>query len=130
MLTRAQKEEQVAELKDKFGRATSIYVADYRGLDVESVNQLRRRVRREGEGQFEYRVTKNTVLRRAAGNRESLLGWLDTQPLPVRLSHPDILVTRWRTRWPDDQVTRLCDWNNRPPRVILRVHGARATVDL
>lgn len=66
MLTRAQKEDQVTELKGKFGRATCIYVADYRGLDVEAVNQLRSRVRREGEGQFEYQVTKNTVLRRAA----------------------------------------------------------------
>jgi 16S rRNA (cytosine967-C5)-methyltransferase len=81
--------------------------------------------RRSGEWAVPF---VNAVLRRAAGNRDSLLAWLDTQPLPVRLSHPDILVTRWRTRWPDDQVSRLCDWNNRPPRVVLRVHGARATV--
>jgi large subunit ribosomal protein L10 len=66
VLSRAQKEEQVAELKEKFGRATCVYVADYRGLDVEALNQLRRRVRREGGGAWEYRVTKNTVLRRAA----------------------------------------------------------------
>ena len=66
MLTRAQKEEQVAELKDKFGRATSVYLADYRGIDVQSVNALRAKIRREGEGEYEYRVTKNTVLRRAA----------------------------------------------------------------
>lgn len=66
MLTRAQKEEQVAELKDLFGRAKCIYVADYRGLDVESVNQLRRRVRSEGDGEYEYRVTKNRLLKLAA----------------------------------------------------------------
>ena len=30
------------------------------------MNTLRRRVRREGAGEFEYRVTKNSVLRRAA----------------------------------------------------------------
>jgi large subunit ribosomal protein L10 len=66
MLTRAQKEEQVAELKDLFGRATCIYVADYRGLGVESVNGLRRRIRREGGGQYDYRVTKNRLLKRAA----------------------------------------------------------------
>lgn len=66
MLTRAQKEEQVAELKEKFGRATCVYVADYRGVDVQSVNQLRRRIRKEGAGEYEYRVTKNSVLRRAA----------------------------------------------------------------
>lgn len=71
MLTRTQKEEQVAELKEKFGRATCVYLADYRGIDVESVNQLRRRIRTEGNGDFEYRVTKNTVLRRACDGSEA-----------------------------------------------------------
>jgi large subunit ribosomal protein L10 len=66
VLTRTQKEEQVAELKEMFSRATSVYVADYRGIDVESVNVLRRRVREAGGGDYQYRVTKNAVLRRAA----------------------------------------------------------------
>jgi large subunit ribosomal protein L10 len=66
VLSRAQKEAQVAELKDKFSRATCLYLVDYRGLDVESVNKLRRRVRKEGGGNHEYRVLKNSVLRRAA----------------------------------------------------------------
>jgi large subunit ribosomal protein L10 len=66
VLTRTQKEEQVAELKEKFGRATSVYVMDYRGLDVESANTLRRRIRSEGAGDFEYRVAKNAVLKLAS----------------------------------------------------------------
>ena len=33
MLSRAQKEAQVAELKDKFSRATCLYLVDYRGLN-------------------------------------------------------------------------------------------------
>ena len=66
MLSRAEKEAQVTELKDKFSRATGLYLVDYRGLDVESVNKLRRRVRKEGNGKHEYRVLKNSVLRRAA----------------------------------------------------------------
>jgi large subunit ribosomal protein L10 len=90
MLTRAQKEDQIADLKDKIGRATSVYVADYRGLDVEAVNVLRRRVRSEGAGAYEYRVTKNTVLRRAvegsdvAGLAEHFQG-----PTAVALSYGD-----------------------------------------
>jgi large subunit ribosomal protein L10 len=68
VLTRAQKEEQVADLKEKFGRASCVYVADYRGLDVEGANELRTRLRTEGGGDFEYRVTKNSVLRLAAGD--------------------------------------------------------------
>ena len=70
VLTRAQKEEQVAELKEKFGRATCVYVADYRGVDVKSANELRGRIRTEGGGDYEYRVTKNSVLRRAAADSD------------------------------------------------------------
>ena len=66
MLTRTQKEEQVAELNEKFSRAKSVYVADYRGLDVAAADDLRKRIRREGAGDFEYRVAKNAVLRRAS----------------------------------------------------------------
>jgi large subunit ribosomal protein L10 len=68
VLTRTQKEEQVAELKDKFSRATCVYVADYRGIDVTAVNELRGRIHKEGAGDYEYRVTKNSVLRRAAAD--------------------------------------------------------------
>ena len=68
MLTRAQKEEKVAELHEKLGRATSVYLADYRGTSVEAVNRLRRRIRREGNGAYEYEVVKNTLLERAASD--------------------------------------------------------------
>ena len=66
MLTRSQKETEVAELRDRFTRATSVFVAEYRGLDVASVDALRAKMRAAGEGVFEYRVAKNTLLRRAA----------------------------------------------------------------
>jgi len=65
LLTRAQKETEVAELQERFRRATSIFVADYRGLTVAAVDALRARLRKEGDGQFEYRVAKNTLVRRA-----------------------------------------------------------------
>jgi len=70
VLTLAQKKEAVVGLRDKFARAKGIFVADYSGLDVEAVNQLRRKLRAEGEGDFEYRVQKNTLLRRAAEGSE------------------------------------------------------------
>ena len=68
MLTRAQKEEQIADLKERFGRASCVYVADYRGIDVAAANELRSKLHSEGRGDYEYRVTKNTVLRFAAGD--------------------------------------------------------------
>ena len=85
MLSRAQKEEKVAELREKLGRATSLYLADYRGVSVESVNRLRSRVRREGAGAYEYAVVKNTLLRRAV---------VDTAAAPVaeHLTGPTVMA--------------------------------------
>jgi large subunit ribosomal protein L10 len=66
LLTRAQKQEKITELHEKLGRATSVYLADYRGVTVEAVTRLRSRIRREGQGVYEYEVVKNTLLERAA----------------------------------------------------------------
>lgn len=53
----------VAEIADKFKRAASVVVVDYRGLTVEEVTELRKRFREAG---VEYKVYKNTLVRRAA----------------------------------------------------------------
>jgi large subunit ribosomal protein L10 len=63
VLTYAQKQEQVAALRERFERAKSVVVVDYRGLDVAAVNALRAKLRAAGD--CEYRVVKNSVLRRA-----------------------------------------------------------------
>ena len=90
MLTRAQKEQQVAEFKERFGRATCVYVADYRGVDVKSVNQLRGRIHKEGGGDYEYRVTKNSVLRRAAaGSNVAQVTDTFEGPTAVAISYGD-----------------------------------------
>ena len=90
MLTYSQKQEQVARLKEKFARATSVIVADYRGLDVEAANALRSRIRQEGQGDYEYYVTKNTLLRRAAeGSEVSLLSDHFRGPTAIAISFGD-----------------------------------------
>jgi len=68
MLTRAQKESEVAELRDKFARASSVIVADYRGLSVQEVNELRAAVRKGDD--CEYKVAKNTLLKLAVAGSE------------------------------------------------------------
>jgi large subunit ribosomal protein L10 len=67
MLNRTQKEEAVAELRDKLGRASSVFLADYRGLTVEEVNTLRRSLRQASDD-YEYRVAKNSLLLRASND--------------------------------------------------------------
>ncbi len=66
MLTRQQKENQVAELRDKFERATSVFVADFRGLDVSQIEELRGGLRRAEASRSEFRVAKNSLLRLAS----------------------------------------------------------------
>ena len=53
----------VSEIKEKFQQASGIVLADYRGLTVAQVTQLRTQLRQAG---VEYRVMKNTLVRRAA----------------------------------------------------------------
>ena len=63
MRTREYKEQNIAQLSEKFGRATSIFVADYKGLSVLDVEKLRSALRESED--CEYQVARNTLLRRA-----------------------------------------------------------------
>lgn len=62
-----QKEKIVAELNDKFKKSKVVLVTDYKGLNVTTLNDLRRRLR---ESDIEYRVVKNTLLVRAAADTD------------------------------------------------------------
>ena len=64
-VTRAQKEAVVSLLTEKLEDKPSVYVTDYKGLDVEEISQLRQTFREAG---VEYRVVKNTLLKRAMEN--------------------------------------------------------------
>jgi large subunit ribosomal protein L10 len=70
VLTRAQKEEQVIVLREKLSRASSVFVADYRGLTVDETNDLRSELRGEDPSDSEYTVKKNSVLRLAVADSE------------------------------------------------------------
>lgn len=65
--TRAQKEEQVKILSEKLSRAKSVVFADYRGLTMKQLSQLRDQLR---DQQAEFTVTKNTLLERALPSPE------------------------------------------------------------
>lgn len=57
------KKQQVSEMVDKFQRAASGVLVDYRGLTVEEDTKLRAELRKAG---VEYAVVKNTLTRFAA----------------------------------------------------------------
>ena len=56
------KKEVVASIKQKFDKAHSVVVVDFKGITVEQVTALRAKFREAG---VEYSVLKNTLVRRA-----------------------------------------------------------------
>lgn len=69
MVTQAQKQERLVELKDQLSRAQLAVVSDYRGLTVKEMTNLRRKIQESGG---EYTVAKNTLLRRALSETEGM----------------------------------------------------------
>ena len=57
------KQDMVSEIAEKLEKSTSCVVVDYKGLTVEEVTELRGKFREAG---IDYKVYKNTMVRRAA----------------------------------------------------------------
>lgn len=57
----------VGEIKDKFEKATSAVVVNYRGLSVEDANQLRKNFREAGA---DYKIYKNNLVKLAIQGTE------------------------------------------------------------
>jgi large subunit ribosomal protein L10 len=55
------------DLNERFKRAAVAIVTDYNGLDVDAINDLRRRLRK---AEVEYQVVKNSLLVRASQDTE------------------------------------------------------------
>ena len=62
MISRAKKEALRAEAGDRFNKASGALVAEYRGLTVAELTELRTKLRGVGS---EFKVTKNRVLKKA-----------------------------------------------------------------
>lgn len=81
------KKEIVAELKKRLSRTQVAILADYKGLNVAAMNDLRRRLREEN---IEFQVVKNSLLLRAAeGTDSALMKDQFTGPSAVALSYED-----------------------------------------
>lgn len=75
------------ELQERFSKSKIVILTDYKGMDVTSINQLRKKLREE---QIEYQVVKNTLLIRASeGTDVSLIKDQFKGPSAIALSFDD-----------------------------------------
>lgn len=68
------------------------------------------------------RALINGVLRTAARQRAQLQIRATEQPLSVRMSHPQFLITRWQRHFGVKAAGVLCTWNNQPPPIYGRIN--------
>lgn len=81
------KKEITQDLHERFSRSRIVILTDYKGMDVGSLTDLRRKLRDAG---VEYKVVKNTLLRRAAeGTDVAPLSERFTGPSAVAISYSD-----------------------------------------
>jgi len=62
-ITKQQKEQMLEMLKEKMGSSQLIVLADYKGVNVDAMTKLRRKMRESGS---ELKVAKNTITKIAA----------------------------------------------------------------
>jgi large subunit ribosomal protein L10 len=81
------KKEIVKALHEKFARSKVVIITDYKGLDVATISDLRRRLRAH---EIEYKVVKNSLLARAAEETDvALIKDRFKGPSAVALSYGD-----------------------------------------
>jgi len=86
-MNRKIKKQIVSHLSSKLKQATFAVLTDYRGLNVEKITQLRNELRSVSS---DYRVTKNTFLKRASrGTALEQLNQFFVGPTAILLSYND-----------------------------------------
>jgi len=86
-LQRREKEALVADLHEKFKGAKAAILTDFTGLNVEQITQLRRTLKKSA---VEYKIVKNTLLRRASHDTDiELLAEYFVGPIAIALAYED-----------------------------------------
>jgi large subunit ribosomal protein L10 len=84
------KQSLVQEIAGKFEAAASVVVVDYRGLTVAQVTELRKQLREAG---VEFKVYKNTLVRRAAEQAGvEAINEVLTGPNAIAFSNEDVVA--------------------------------------
>ncbi|VIG14972.1 50S ribosomal protein L10 [Clostridioides difficile] len=129
------KSEVVSEIVEKLQKSSAAVVVDYKGLTVEEVTELRKQMREAG---VDYKVYKNTLVRRAAKevgieqfNDELLVGTnaiafgYDDPVAPARIlkgfmdSHPKMKLKMGIVEGAFYDESRIVEMANIPSREVL-----------
>ena len=86
-MDRVTKEQQVNELKEKLAKTSSLVLADYRGIDVPTVTDLRNQFRK---AQCEYKVYKNTLVKLAVKGTKM-------EGISKHLEGPTAIIFSWES---------------------------------
>lgn len=86
-MNKENKQQVVTELHDKLDRAKAVFLADFRGLNVGKVTEIRNELRK---AEVEYKVVKNTLLELAVRDTDKqALSDHFAGPTAVALSYTD-----------------------------------------
>jgi large subunit ribosomal protein L10 len=89
-MLKSEKETLIKEMNDKFSRAKSIVVTEFKKVDVETVTKLRKKLR---DGGVEYKVLKNTLAKRAAkGTTAEVISDDFVGPVAASISYGDAIA--------------------------------------
>ena len=113
-MKREQKEALVEEISKQISNYSSIIVADFTGINVKGITELRRNLR---ENEANLRIVKNTLLRRAAykSSMEDLVQSLDG---PTALVMSDDAVSGAKV------ITAFAKKDNRPQIKLALIEGS------
>ncbi len=89
-LNRTEKEQVIQDLKNDFSRAKAVVFTDYRGMSVAELSDLRKLLR---EGNFQYKIVKNTLARIASeGTSLSIAKDSFKGPVGIAISYDDPIL--------------------------------------
>jgi large subunit ribosomal protein L10 len=91
-MSRAQKKEEVAELKQRFDEGEVVVITHYSGLNFADMTEYRGKLRAEGAS---FKVTKNTLAKRALeGTRYEYLADMFTGPTGIATSKDPVAAAK------------------------------------
>lgn len=89
-MLKSEKEAVIKDMTDKFSRAKTVIVTEFKKIDVVTVTKLRKKLR---DGGVEYKVLKNTLAKRAAkGTAAELISDEFVGPVSVVIGYSDVVL--------------------------------------